>query len=201
MLIEQQNYKKSGLPKEHYYKMNLTEYKEIIAENNSEFQFFKDKIFPVVMQWEGGGKLHNVEADSGGWTIWGIAYNYWKQLFVNFSDFKDTTRDEAAHIAYVKFYLAIHADKMPYDCKLFYFDMAYNLGTSRAIKYMQECAGVTADGLIGAITIKNMHKVTEVCLKSKRDGWYNYLYKVNTKLLKFLNGWLNRSKSVYNHKY
>lgn len=177
--------------------MNLDQYKKIVKDHQSEFDFFKTKIFPIVMQWEGGGKLHNVDGDSGGWTIWGVTWNNWKHLFTDFNDFKDTTRDEAAYIAFVKFYLAIRAEKMPYDTKLYYFDMAYNLGTSRAIKIMQKCAGVTADGIIGAVTISKMINVTELCLKQKRESYYNSLVS----LKKFLKGWLNRSVSVFNYKY
>lgn len=79
--------------------------------------------------------------------------------------------------------------------------MAYNLGTDRAIKYMQECAGVKADGKIGAITIENMHKVTEECLRKKREAWYNYLNNAAAKYKKFFKGWMNRSKSVFDYKY
>lgn len=177
--------------------MNLNEYKTIVKNHQSEFDFFKTKIFPIVMQWEGGNKLHKVSGDSGGWTLWGITWNNWSHLFSDFSDFKDTTLEEAAHIAFVKFYLAIRAEKMPYDTKLYYFDMAYNVGASRAIKIMQSCAGVTVDGIIGAVTISKMQNVTEACLKQKRESYYVSLVS----LKKFLAGWLNRSKSVFNFKY
>ena len=47
-------------------------YKKIAEENQTEFRFFLKNIFPVTMLWEGGGKLHNVAGDSGGWTIFGV---------------------------------------------------------------------------------------------------------------------------------
>ena len=181
--------------------MNLQYYKNIVRNYQSEFEFFKSKVFPIVMQWEGGGKLHNVAGDSGGFTIWGLTWNNLKSLFTNFDDFKDTTRDEASYIAFVKYYLPIQADKMPYDTKLYYFDMAYNMGTSRAIKIMQKCAGVKADGIIGAITISQMHKVTETALKTEREKTYNQLVAANRTLSKFLKGWFNRSKSIFDFRY
>jgi len=91
--------------------MNIDFYKNIVVKYPEEFKLFRDKIFPIVMKWEGGGKLHNVAGDSGGWTIWGIAFNYWKSIFKNFDDFKDTTMEEASYIAFVKFYLAIRATR------------------------------------------------------------------------------------------
>ena len=60
--------------------------RNIVEKYPEEFKLFRDKIFPIVMKWEGGGKLHNVAGDSGGWTIWGIAFNYWKSIFKNFDD-------------------------------------------------------------------------------------------------------------------
>ena len=34
-----------------------------------------EKMYKKTLKWEGGGKLHNIKGDTGGWTIWGIAYN------------------------------------------------------------------------------------------------------------------------------
>ena len=46
-----------------------------------------------------------------------------------------------------------------------------------------------------------MKNVTEACLKTKRDSFYNKIVSANYKMNKFLKGWLNRSKSVYDYKY
>ena len=181
--------------------MNIQKYKDIALRHSREFKLFRDAFFPIVMKWEGGGKLHNVKGDSGGWTLWGIAYNYNKHLFDDFEDFKDTTREEASYIAFVKYYLAVNAELMQHDAKLYYFDMAYNMGTNRAIKIMQKCAGVKADGIIGAITKSKMQDVTECCLMNERNKFYNRLAERNHKYKKFLKGWLNRSKAIFNFKY
>lgn len=181
--------------------MDLNYYKDIAHQYSSEFKLFKEQFFPIVMKWEGGDKLHNVPGDSGGWTVWGIAYNYNKKLFKNFNDFKDTTREEASYIAFVKYYLAAQAHLMPYDTKLYYFDMAYNMGVSRAIKIMQKCAGVKVDGVIGPITRSRMLSVLEQNLKKERDSFYNRLAATAYKYKKFLKGWLNRSQSIYDFKY
>ncbi|MXV39386.1 hypothetical protein GO491_11975 [Flavobacteriaceae bacterium Ap0902] len=180
--------------------MNLAKYKSIASQHPEEYKLFRDKIFPITMAWEGGGKIHKAAGDSGGWTIWGIAWNYWKRIFKDFSDFKDTTREEASYIAFANFYLKIHAHHVPYDCKLFYFDMAYNLGSGRAIKYMQSCIGVNPDGIIGRVTISKMHKLDKRCLKSKRDGWYAYLNR-RPRFRKFYKGWMNRSNAVFRKTY
>lgn len=168
-----------------------------------EFEYFKESIFNRTLIWEGvknpkaGGNLHNVAGDSGGWTLWGIAYNHNKGMFKNFDDFKDTTYEEAAAIAYTKYYRAINAFILPLESRLMYFDTAYNMGNARAIKIMQRCAGVPDDGIIGPATREKMQYVTEECLYNARNTAYNNLVRVNRTLGKFLKGWLNRSTAIF----
>lgn len=177
-----------------------------LAKANStierEFEFFKSRIFNHTLKWEGifditkEGQLHKVEGDSGGYTLWGIAYNYNEEMFFNIDDFINTTYEEAAAIAYIKYYRAIQAFILPETTRLMYFDIAYNMGINRAIKIMQECAGVKADGVIGPVTRERMVNVTEDCLYNKRNSTYNKLVLANIKLKKFLKGWLNRSTAT-----
>ena len=168
-----------------------------------EFEYFKQSIFNQTLVWEGvkdikkGGKLHNVAGDSGGWTLWGIAYNHNTEMFKNFDDFKDTTYEEAAALAYTKYYRAINAFILPLNARLMYFDTAYNMGTMRAIKIMQKCAGVPDDGIIGPMTREKMQYVTEECLYNARNTFYNQLVKANYKMGKFLKGWLGRSTAIF----
>lgn len=163
-----------------------------------QFENFKKNIFVHTLRWEGGGKLHNVKGDSGGWTIWGIAYNYNKKLFENFEDFRDTTYEEAAAIAFVKYFLSSHADKVPPSSQLMYFDMAYNMGVIRAIKIAQKCVNVTADGIVGPITKSKLCLLDEDCLYKERSGFYNMLVRRNRKFQKFIKGWMNRTNDIYN---
>ena len=114
----------------------------------------------------------------------------------NFDDFKDTTYEEAAAIAYTKYYRAINAFILPLEARLMYFDTAYNMGNSRAIKIMQRCAGVPDDGIIGPATREKMQYVTEECLYNARNTFYNNLVKKNRTLTKFLKGWLNRTAAI-----
>jgi lysozyme family protein len=171
-----------------------------------EFEYFKEFIFNRTLVWEGvsnpkaGGNLHNVAGDTGGWTLWGIAYNSNSGLFKNFDDFKDTTYEEAAAIAYTKYYRAINAFILPLEARLMYFDTAYNMGNMRAIKIMQSCAGVPQDGVIGPVTREKMQYVTEECLFNKRNTTYNNIVRANIKMNKFIKGWLNRSLAIFKIK-
>lgn len=168
-----------------------------------EFERFKESIFNKTLVWEGvkdikkGGQLHNVAGDTGGWTSWGIAYNANSGIFKNFADFKDTTYEEAAAVAYTKYYRAISAFILPLGARLMYFDIAYNMGNMRAVKIMQKCCDVPQDGLIGPATREKMQYVTEECLYTFRNTTYNNIVRANVKMGKFLKGWLNRSLSIF----
>lgn len=174
----------------------MKKYIDIANANRSEFDFFLKNVFPYTMKWEGGGKLHNVEGDSGGWTIYGIAWNYNKQYFKNFEDFKNITEEHAAMFAFANYYLAISAQYLKSNVKLLAFDMAYNLGLPRVIPYIQQCAGVTDDGIIGNNTRANMGKITIDCLQTKRINWYNLLNK-QARYKKFYQGWMNRANDIF----
>jgi lysozyme family protein len=187
-------------------KLTIEDYLRLAKANptvEKEFEYFKEHVFNRTLVWEGvsnpkaGGNLHNVAGDSGGYTLWGIAYNHNKEMFKNFDDFKDTLYEEAAALAYTKYYRAINAFILPLESRLMYFDIAYNMGNLRAIKIMQGCAGVPADGIIGPATREKMQFVTEECLYKARNTTYNQLVKANVKLGKFLKGWLNRSTAIF----
>lgn len=171
-----------------------------IAEKDKyrlDFGYFKIRIFPHTLFWEGGNKLHKVSGDSGDWTLYGIAYEYNKDLFVNLEDFKDTVYDEAAALAFVKYYMPIKASLVDKSARLMYFDMAYNMGISRAVKIAQKCVGLKPDGIIGPITESKLHEVTEDCLYKERKKFYYKLARARASMNKFLKGWLNRTEDIY----
>jgi lysozyme family protein len=174
----------------------MQKYMDIAETHSEEFNFFLKKVFPFTMKWEGGGKLHNIEGDSGGWTIYGIAWNYNKQYFKDFEDFKNITEEHAAMFAFANYYLSLSPTYLKSNVKLLAFDIAYNMGIGKAKQYIQECVGVTADGIIGNKTRANMHKITPDCLQNKRVAYYNALNK-QTKFQKFYKGWINRANDIF----
>lgn len=165
-------------------------------QHKTEFAYFLKNIFPVAMFWEGGGKYHNVKGDTGGATVWGIAYNKNKQHFDSPEDHKNTTEEEAAAFAFVEYYLPLKPHLLACNVKLYAFDIAYNMGVGRAKIFMQTCAGVATDGIIGPKTEAVLHKVTVDCLHKLRVNHYHAIAK-NGSNAKFLKGWLNRANDVY----
>lgn len=182
-------------------KARLKKYKQLAEQYPKNFDLFKYVLFPQILKWEGGAKLHKVSNDPGGWTKWGIAWNLWGWMFNSFKQFTSLTEGDACLLAFGNFYIPIKAQHVPYDCKLYYIDMAYNMGTKQAIKIFQRCAGVKADGVFGKITLSKAHLVKEDCLKWRRDRFYHRLVERRHKMSKFLRGWLNRSNAIFNYKY
>ena len=169
---------------------------EIANSHKTEFEFFKKTIFPVVMQWEGGGKLHNILGDSGGQTIWGIAYNKNKQHFDSLQDHANTTETEAAAFAFCEYYLPLSPTLLPRNTKLYAFDMAYNMGVGKAKQFIQEVIGVKADGVFGSVTKQKLNTLSLSDLHTKRKRFYEIL-SAKSNNSKFLKGWLNRANDIY----
>lgn len=172
-------------------------YKQVKDNNRTKFLEF-EKLFDFVMKWEGGGKLHNVSGDVGGWTKYGIAYNYWKSIFNGLDDFKRLTEDEAKMFFYYEFYMEIEAYRLPCDVELYAFDSAVNLGAKRVIKWLQVCGETMADGIIGPKTRKSFEKVTLECMHRRRVEYYKRQAGRYASQKKFLKGWLNRANDAYN---
>lgn len=172
-----------------------TKFIQIANQHKTEFEYFQKKIFPVAMIWEGGGKLHNVPGDTGGQTIWGIAYNKNRQHFDSLQDHANTTKEEAAAFAFVEYYLPLKPAFLPCNTKLYAFDIAYNMGVGRAKTFIQKAIGVTADGIIGKQTESKMGNLKLETLHKMRVDFYHSIAKGSQ--AKFLNGWLNRARDVY----
>jgi lysozyme family protein len=98
--------------------------------------------------------------------------------------------------AFANYYLKLSPSYLKSNAKLIAFDIAYNMGVGKAIQYIQECAGVTADGKIGPNTRSKMGNVTPDCLQQKRVAYYNALNK-QTKFQKFYKGWMNRANDIF----
>ena len=109
-----------------------------------------DKCFALVLDHE--GHYVNDPRDPGGRTNLGVTQRAW-ETFLN----RDVTEAEMRALTpeTVKpFYKAMYWDKikgdqLPAGVDYAAYDLAVNSGTGRAAKYLQEIAGVTADGAIG----------------------------------------------------
>lgn len=154
---------------------------------------FKE-IYKHILKWEGGDKLHNVSGDSGGWTKYGIAYNFNKQHFASLADFKAMTFDKAAEITYNNYYKPLSLDLVQKESQAMLFDMAFNMGVKTALKLAQRAVGLDDDGVIGKNTRAKLPFLCKRELYEQRMKYYNAIVSSNPSQAKFLKGWSNRAK-------
>jgi lysozyme family protein len=114
-----------------------------------------DACFEMVLRHEGGFVNH--PKDPGGMTNLGVTRSAW-QGFLN----RDVTEAEMRALtpeAVKPFYKALYWDRikgdvLPDGVDYAAYDLAVNSGPHRAAQYLQEIAGVTADGMIGPKSIE-----------------------------------------------
>lgn len=102
---------------------------------------------------------------------------------------KELTREEAAQIYRREYWDRIAGDKLPADVALIAFDTAVNMGTHRAIEFLQNASGVAADGSIGPVTIAAASKVGVL---DKYADLRAAKYKALPTFPRYGKGWLNR---------
>lgn len=122
-----------------------------------------DSLIDRVLSHEGGFTLD--PRDPGNWTggkrnvgilkgtKFGVAANSYPNL-----DIKNLTRAQAIEIYRRDYWQKVQGDKLPAAFAYQALDAAVNHGWSRSIKWLQEAAGVKADGVIGPVTLAAVNK-------------------------------------------
>jgi lysozyme family protein len=107
-----------------------------------------------VLKIEGG--YVNDPLDPGGETKFGISKRSYPDI-----DIKNMTLEGAGESYKKDYWDKCKCDELPDSIAIILFDTAVNMGVQRAIKLLQDAAGVLADGIIGQKTISAVCK-TEV---------------------------------------
>ncbi|WP_407305401.1 glycoside hydrolase family 108 protein [Acinetobacter sp.] len=133
--------------------------------------------------------------DRGGETKFGVAKNGNPDLNIT-----KLTWDQAKAVYYLRYWLAGKCDQLPPRLAVLHLDGCINHGVTRANIFLQQAVGVTADGIIGPITIakiKNtpiMGLLNTVC--DQREEFYRSIVRSNPSQAKYLVGWLRRISEV-----
>ncbi len=101
----------------------------------------------IVLKHEGGYVNH--PDDPGGETIYGISRRSHPDVWAK----GRPTLEDAKRIYQRDYWLPIKADALPLPVALILFDTAVNAGNRRAVILLQRALRVTADGLIGPVTL------------------------------------------------
>jgi lysozyme family protein len=135
-------------------------------------------------------------------TNLGVTAKVWEEWVghpVDEKQMRALTPQDVAPLYKRKYWDACRADELVSGLDYAIFDFAVNSGVGRAIKTLQACVGVNADGGFGSTTMAavslfkgNSAKViiTEVC-----DNRLNFLKSLKTFAV-FGKGWENRVNSV-----
>jgi lysozyme family protein len=106
--------------------------------------------FKMVLQHEGGFVDH--PKDPGGMTNLGVTRSAWQGYLnrdVTEAEMRALTPDVVKPFYKSMYWDKIKGDQLPSGVDYAAYDLAVNSGTGKAAKFLQEIAGVTADGVIG----------------------------------------------------
>ena len=109
-----------------------------------------DKSFDMVLVHEGG--YVNDPRDPGGRTNMGVTQRAWESYLnrsVTEAEMRGLTREAIKPFYKAMYWDKLKGDQLPAGVDYAAYDLAVNSGVGRAAKYLQEIAGVVADGAIG----------------------------------------------------
>ena len=156
-----------------------------------------DACFAMVLKHEGGFVNH--PKDPGGMTNLGVTRTNWELYLdhdVTEADMRALTPEMVKPFYKKNYWDRIRGDELPSGVDYAAYDLAVNSGTGRAAKYLQQIAGVTADGVIGPQSLKAIQKcdaedvVDEIC-----NMRMDFLKNLNT-FDTFGKGWTTRVNDV-----
>ena len=124
-----------------------------------------DKAIEHTLQEEGGFVNH--PADPGGMTNLGVTARVWEEWVghpVDEAQMRALTKADVTPLYQRKYWNACRCNELPTGLDLCVFDTAVNSGPGRAVKLLQQCLGVPADGAIGPKTITAVNQFKDTAL-------------------------------------
>lgn len=163
------------------------------------------KAINQVLIHEGGYVNH--PNDRGGATNWGITKRVYEEFMnrsVSLDEMKNMPKGNAYTIYKEKYWDKVKGDEIKSYAKSYaLFDQAVNRGHVSAIKQAQKILGITQDGIIGPQTLKHINESKDKDFINKylgeSENFYRTLASNDPSQMVFLNGWLNRVSSIYDH--
>lgn len=153
-----------------------------------------DSAFTLLMEFE--GYLSDDADDAGGLTKYGISQRAYPDL-----DIRALTLDDARRIYRRDYFDKAHCGDLPADIATVVFDAAVNMGTHRAIQFLQRAVRVNDDGVYGPQTKAATLAAIEyhgseslvLDLLSYRALYYGDIVAARGSQRKYLRGWMRRT--------
>lgn len=164
------------------------------------------KLVPYIIKFEGG--FVNDHDDLGGATNRGVCYRTYKlycsrkkRPVPTIEDLKNITDEEFADILKSMYWDACRADKIESQSVAnAIVDWAWNSGTITASKEVQKVLGVTADGIIGNITLAAINSRSPLplfgAIQTARKFYIERICIARPKNKKYRKGWVNRINNL-----
>ena len=156
-----------------------------------------EKALAHVLLSEGGYVNH--PQDKGGMTNLGCTKAVWEEFVghpVSEADMRALTPASVAPLYKRKYWDKVAGDDLPAGLDYAVFDAAINSGPGRAAKWLQEVAGVPADGSIGKQTLAAVEAFSPLeIIAQYNDKRLQFLESLPT-FATFGKGWSNRVSSV-----
>ena len=157
------------------------------------------KAIPNILRWEGGYSSHPADTD-GGCTMKGITLITFRRYYgkdKTCDDLRKITDEQWFTIFKTGYWDKMNADKIEnQSIANLCVDMAWGSGPIIAAKKIQRVLGVTADGVIGKVTLAAINSANQKelfdKLKEMRRLWFLNIVKAQPSKKVFLKGWLNR---------
>jgi lysozyme family protein len=157
-----------------------------------------ERAMKVLAVHEGGYSNH--KADPGGATMKGVTKRVYdahrRQQGLDTRDVRQITDAEVYEIYRRQYWMAARCNDLPIGLAYCVFDAAVNSGVSQAVKWMQRSVGVTADGIVGAMTLAAVGRfevtavIDEMC-----DRRLSFMKRLKN-WPSFKNGWARRVAEV-----
>jgi lysozyme family protein len=156
-----------------------------------------DQSFALVLVDE--GHYVNDPRDPGGRTNLGVTQRAWEAYLnrsVTETEMRGLTPDIVKPFYKAMYWDKIKGDQLPAGVDYAAYDLAVNSGTGRAAKYLQEIAGVFADGVIGPKSLEAIKSCDpEQTVDALCDMRLDFLKRLPT-FETFGKGWIRRVAEV-----
>ena len=156
-----------------------------------------DACFDMVIKSEGGFVNH--PRDPGGMTNLGVTRSAWEAYLgrdVSEDDMRSLTPDRVKPFYKAMYWDRIKGDSLPAGVDYAAYDLAVNSGPAKAARFLQEIAGVVADGVIGPKSLEAIQscdaKETADAICDMRMDFLKGLSTFDT----FGKGWTDRVTKV-----
>ena len=152
-----------------------------------------EKSLELVLQHEGGYINH--PSDPGGRTNLGVTQRVWEDYVghkVDEQTMRNLTKELVAPLYRKEYWDAVHGDQLPSGADYLAFDFAVNAGAFRCIKTIQRALNITADGIIGPVTIKAIQGANAEDFINNFTNAKESFYRGLANFPTFGRGWLNR---------